>query len=102
MCLKADAFVKKVRKQWSYHFSGTPSYVLARKLRALKQYLKKWNVEEFGNVENKRKQFMEQLKFLENQELLGGYSGEDLESNQRMIADFEKITRLEEISWRQK
>jgi hypothetical protein len=49
-------------KHWwdSYSFQGTPSYVLACKLKALKHDLKKWNEEVFGNVErNKRKLFEE-------------------------------------------
>jgi hypothetical protein len=61
MCLKADGFVGMVKQWWdSYSFQGTPSYVLACKLKAPKQDLKKWNEEVFGNVErNKRKLFEE-------------------------------------------
>jgi hypothetical protein len=31
-------------------FTGTPSFILANKLKALKSDLKKWNVKVFGNV----------------------------------------------------
>ena len=52
MWLKDEGFVKRVRSWWeSYHFQGAPSFVLANKLKLLKNDLKKWNVEVFGNVE---------------------------------------------------
>lgn len=43
-------------KTWweSYHFQGFLSYRLANKLEALKMELKKYNEEEFGNVETKK------------------------------------------------
>jgi hypothetical protein len=51
MWLKALGFLDKVRGWWtSYSFAGTPSYVLAQKLKALKGDLKVWNKEVFGDV----------------------------------------------------
>ena len=42
MWLKADGFLERVCNWWgSYQFSGTASYVLANKLKALKEDLKK-------------------------------------------------------------
>jgi hypothetical protein len=49
--LKDEGFVEKVKIWWdSFHFFGSPSFVLAKKLRALKWEIKKWNLEEFGDV----------------------------------------------------
>ncbi len=54
MWLKAVGFVEKVKGWWeSYQVQGTLSYIFAYKLKALKRDLKNWNVEEFGNVENR-------------------------------------------------
>lgn len=51
MWLRVDNFVDKVKTWWdSYLFQGTPSFILAKKLVALKLDLKKWNEIEFGNV----------------------------------------------------
>ena len=48
MWLKAEGFVDLVKQWWdSYVFQGTASFVLARKLKALKLDLKKWNEEVF-------------------------------------------------------
>lgn len=49
--LAADGFVEKGRNWWaSYSFSGTPSFILAVKLKALKFDLKKWNNEFFRHT----------------------------------------------------
>jgi hypothetical protein len=46
MLLQAEGFAEQVKRWWdSYYFEGNSSYVLARKLKALKGDLKKWNVE---------------------------------------------------------
>ena len=46
-----EGFVDCIAAWWSsYSFWGLPSRVLARKLKALKEDLKKWNYHEFGNV----------------------------------------------------
>ena len=51
MRLKTEGFVDRVQSWWSsYSFSGSPSFVLACKLKALKEDLKQWNHLEFGNV----------------------------------------------------
>jgi len=63
MWLKADGFVGLVKQWWdSYSFQGTPSYVLACKLKALKQNLKIWNEEVFGNVERNKRKLFEELQ----------------------------------------
>ena len=43
-------------KQWwtSYHFRGSPSNILAPKLKTLKADLRVWNEEVFGNVEKEK------------------------------------------------
>uniref|UniRef100_A0A2N9H333 Reverse transcriptase domain-containing protein n=1 Tax=Fagus sylvatica TaxID=28930 RepID=A0A2N9H333_FAGSY len=66
MWLKADGFLERVRAWWgSYQFIGTPSFVFANKLKALKGDLKKWNVEEFGHVTMKKNMMMADLRELD-------------------------------------
>ena len=69
MWLTDEGFVDKIRSWWeSYHFHGAPSFILASKLKALKVDLKKRNVEEFGNVEEKGKKLWSDLQVLETVE----------------------------------
>jgi hypothetical protein len=55
----------------SYYVKGNPSYVLARKLKALKGDLKKWNVEVF--IGKRKKELEEDLgeldRIIERREL---------------------------------
>lgn len=49
------AILEKMKTRWESHqLQGFLSYRLENKLEALKMELKKWNEEEFGNVETKK------------------------------------------------
>ena len=54
MWLMVEGF-KKMLKQWwqGLNFSGSFSFILAAKLKALKDILKSWNREVFGRVEGR-------------------------------------------------
>ena len=69
MWLKDEGFVDRVRSWWeSYQFHGAPSFVLANKLKLLKNDFKRWNVEVFGHVEDRIKKLWKDLSILENME----------------------------------
>lgn len=76
MWLQANGFVDKVRRWSSYQFTGTPSFILARKLKALKFNLKEWNAEVFGNINGQKNPLMEELQVLEYGEEDGALSKE--------------------------
>uniref|UniRef100_A0A7N2R4R9 ABC transporter C family member 13 n=1 Tax=Quercus lobata TaxID=97700 RepID=A0A7N2R4R9_QUELO len=64
--VEAEGFVEKVRTWWeSYHFQGSPSFLFASKLKALKLDLRKWNEEEFGNVGDKMNKLWKDLEILD-------------------------------------
>ena len=69
MWLKTEGFVDRVQTWWNWHsFVGTPSFVLAKKLKALKEDIVQWNQREFGNVVRQKKQLLEELKSLDSKE----------------------------------
>ena len=103
MWLGADGFVDKVKGWWeSYHFEGTPSFILARKLRALKFDLKQWNAEVFGDVLNRRRQAMADLNELDVEAESRPLSSDEAAKKFRLVEELEKSFLQEEISWRQK
>ena len=62
MWLRHEDFTGNVRQWWeSYDFQGSPSFVLASKLKMLKEDIKKWNKESFGNVHIKKLELMNEL-----------------------------------------
>ena len=53
MWLKGEGFVDRIRSWWdSYQFHGAPSFILANKLKLLKNDLKRWNAKVFDHVKD--------------------------------------------------
>jgi hypothetical protein len=103
MWLKADGFVGLVKQWWdSYSFHGTPSFVLACKLKALKQSLKTWNVEVFGNVERNKRKLFEELQVFDTIEGSRALVEGELLKKLEIVNEIERCSLLEEVSWRQK
>lgn len=50
MWLSHESFLHVVESNWSISYNGTPQFVLATKLKILKQNLKIWNRETFGQL----------------------------------------------------
>ena len=101
--MKAEGFLDKVKSWWeNYHFQGTPSYILAKKLTALKTNLKKWNETDFGNITVKKQQLWSKLNALDVKEDNQPLTEEEKLEKATFHAELEKEALLEEISWRQK
>ena len=78
MWLKVEGFVEKVQQWWhGYCFMGSPSFVLAQRLKTLKEDLKRWNKEEFGNLAFRKKSLLTKLLSLDAKEELLGLSHEE-------------------------
>jgi hypothetical protein len=102
MWLKVKGFVGLVKQWWdSYSFQGSPSFVLARKLKALKLDLKKWNEEVFGNVERNKRKLIEDLQAFDVIEESRALGEEELLRKVEVVRDLEKCSLMEEVSWRQ-
>ena len=98
-----ENFVDKVKAWWtSYLFKGNLSFILAKKLATLKLDLRKWNKAEFGNVTIKKQQLWNKLNDLDVREETQPLSAEEKLEQTNLRTDLEKLTLLEEVSWRQK
>ena len=75
---------------------------MACKLKALKEDLKKWNKEEFGNLAFRKKCLLSDLLGLDAREDLSGLSQEDQTRRIQIKGEIANLASLEEISWRQK
>jgi hypothetical protein len=103
MWSKVAGFRDKIQGWWSsYSFSDPPSLVLARKLKALKEDLKIWNKEVFGDVGLKKKCVMDDILKLDEKEFRGGLSDEKHLQRDHLKADWDRLAHLNEVSWRQK
>ena len=103
MWLKDPGFVDKIWDWWSsYSYSGTPSFVLAQKLKALKGDLKAWNKQVFGDVGIRRQHLECELQALDLKKSLASLSDEERIRREDCKIELEKVAQLEEVSWRQK
>ena len=81
---------------------GSPSFVLAQKLKALKEDLKKWNKEEFGDLAFRKKCLLAELMGLDAKEELRGLFNEEDSCRSQVKGDIAALATLEETFWRQK
>ena len=102
MWLKEEGFVEMVRQWWNgYCFSGSLSFILARKLKTLKDDLKKWNKDEFWDLTFRKKCLLFELLGLDAREDLLGLSQKDQTRRIQIKGEIAHLAFLEEISWRQ-
>ena len=103
MWLKTDGVVDRVDSWWNCHsFSGTPNYVFAKVLKALKEYIIQWNCQEFGNVGCKKKELLGTLELLDAKEGVLGLIEMEINEKNEVRSQVEHLLSLEEISWREK
>ena len=103
MWLKVEG-VKDLLKYWweEGSFSGSPSFILAEKLKFLKAKLKEWNRNTFARVEYRNNLALEQMEYWDAKEKISRLSLEELEARNKAREDYKKWVLLEEITWRQK
>ena len=76
--------------------------MVASKLKHLKEKLKVWNRETFGDIKVKKLKLLDSINLLDLKEESSGPSSEELEQRSAGMAEWAKVCTLEEISWRQK
>jgi hypothetical protein len=101
--LKEEGFVDKVLNWWSgYEFVRTPSFVLACKLKALKEDLKKWNKDTFGDIHYRKSCYMRDILDLDVKEGREGLSSEEQRLREVLKGEVIQLAHMAETSWRQK
>uniref|UniRef100_A0A2N9G1G0 Reverse transcriptase domain-containing protein n=1 Tax=Fagus sylvatica TaxID=28930 RepID=A0A2N9G1G0_FAGSY len=103
MWLKEEGSVNKVHGWWTgYEFTRTPSFVLACKLKALKEDLKKWNKETFGDVHYKKHCKMRDILNLDVKEGREGLFEVERNLREELKAEVIQLAHMAKTSWRQK
>jgi hypothetical protein len=101
MWLIEPGFVDTVQGWWSrYSFFGSPSFILAKKLKALKEDLKRWNAIVFGDLNMCKRCILGDLLSLDVKEGEGGLSGANRVDRESLLNEYHRIAHLEETSWR--
>jgi ribosomal protein S8 len=92
MWLQEEGFMDRVRLWWaSYTFQGSPSFVLAQKLKALKVNLKLWNEQVFENVDSIKKSSSRRFAHADRLEEERGLDSKELLKKSLIVSDQERI-----------
>ena len=102
MWLKVEGFLDLIRSWWrEIEVRGTASYRLAAKTKELKQKLKVWNREVFGNLEGNKRAALQQVDYWDGVESERSLSLEETELKKEAKESYKKWILLEESHWRQ-
>ena len=101
--LKEEGFKEVLRKWWEgIQLSGSASFILTLKLKALKPILRSWNKEVFGQIDSKKQSAWNLMDFWDKEESVRSLSLEEEEARKEVREIYTKWVLLEEVSWSQK
>ncbi|RVW53836.1 Trafficking protein particle complex II-specific subunit 120-like [Vitis vinifera] len=102
MWLKEEGFKELLKGWWQgFNYSGSYSFILTEKLKALKIKLKEWNSEVFGKVGVNKGLALDKVSYWDNQEQFRALNEQELEARKEAREEFKKWALMEETSWRQ-
>jgi hypothetical protein len=103
MWIKKEGFGALVKQWWDcYHFQGSPSFIVACKIKALKMDLKKWNEEVFGNIDSNKSKLLDDLRELDAIEEVRALESEELAKKGEVSRELEVCLPVGEDSRIQK
>ncbi|RVW44757.1 hypothetical protein CK203_081811 [Vitis vinifera] len=102
MWLRVEGF-KDLLRSWRQGMvvSGRASYKLATKLKGMKQKLKTWNREVFGNLESNKLAALQQVDYWDQVESERRLSEEEFARKKEAKEGYAKWIKMDEIHWRQ-
>ncbi|RVW51255.1 hypothetical protein CK203_075421 [Vitis vinifera] len=102
MWLKVEGFKDLLRSWWQgMVVSGRASYKLATKLKGMKEKLKVWNREVFGNLETNKMVALQQVDHWDQVESERRLTEEEFARKKEAKDGYAKWVKMDEIHWRQ-
>ena len=81
---------------------GFASFVIARKLKFVKEELKKWNKEVFGDIKLRKYKLLDSINALDVKKGYVGLSSDEIDQRREAGEELARVLHMEEVSWRQK
>ena len=81
--------------------SGSTSFILIEKLKALTPFLRSWNKEVFGQIDSEKQNAWNLIDYWDKEERVRSLSMEEEEARKEARELYKKWALLEEVSWRQ-
>ena len=103
MWLEFEGFSDLI-KEWGgeAQVGGFASYIVATKLKFVKEKLKKWNRDVLGDIKTQKYNLLGIINSLDVKEETSGLTSVEIQQRSDAKEDWAKIILMEEISWRQK
>ena len=102
MWLEFEDFLDLIKQWWGEaQLTGFASYIVANKLKLVKEKLKKWNRVVFGDIKTQKYNMLGIINSLDVKEESSGLTSVEIQQRRDAKEDWAKIILMEEISWRQ-
>ncbi|KAG5631925.1 hypothetical protein H5410_003642 [Solanum commersonii] len=96
-------FLDRVKEWWSSIVcEGRPDFILAFKLKALKDKLREWSKTSQGNLASQKQSVLNQIAELEEVQDQRALHEDEIQLKADLLIEFENLAKFEEISWRQR
>ncbi|KAJ9671013.1 hypothetical protein PVL29_027135 [Vitis rotundifolia] len=103
MWLNEEGFKNALKTWWEgFDFSGSASFIMVDKLKALKPILRNWNRDVFGKIEVQKALALNLADFWDKEESSCSFSLEELDVRREARENYKKWALFEEMSWKQK
>lgn len=100
--LNTEGFTDRISSWWySFTFHGKPDYILACKLKALKEKLKEWSKEERGNLQIQKTNLLNKMASLDSLMENRALTEDEVSLKATTFMEYEELIKNEEIAWRQ-
>lgn len=103
MCLHNTNLLELMKDWWeSYSFSGSASFILAKKFQTLKENIKAWNIDVFGKVDRQIESILAELPTLDSMTDNGSITDLQTERKVQIQHDFEVLADRRNMMYLQK
>ena len=103
MWLEFEGFSGLIKEWWrEAQVEGFASYIVAKKLKFVKEKLKKWNRDVFGEIKTQKYNLLGIINSLDVKEETSSLTSVEIQQRRDAKEDWAKIILMEKISWRQK
>eukprot|EP00253_Pinus_taeda_P026517 PITA_26517 len=102
--LRDPSFIKKLEEWWcqSTIQSKGKMRLFQLKLKELKEKIKSWNKQEFGNIMEDKQNLEKEMESIQQKMILEGRTEESISKEGSILGQLEERRKQEEILWRQK
>lgn len=90
-------------KEWWQSYpqtEGSPMYIFQRKLKYIKERIKKWNKDSFGNIMEEKEKLEKRIKKIKTRAIREGYTEDGKVEEQDRIHELMRREQQEEILWK--